>query len=256
MSLQWRPSRRRRSRCSRTASVTMPSASTGAPRISGPCRRMVWSVPEKVGASMMIGSPTSTKALKASASACPEPLAIEDVLGGDLQALEQLVLVADQLAQRAVSLVVAVAEGGRRPRPSSPGRWPPPGPRTGKEPGSGWPVPNSYSASTTGRVGGRRGEAGAGRQQVVHGGAGVCIHGRQHTERGRRCHARRGEGSGRAVRDSGRRRSGVSTFLRTPRRYHSPVFSNWTSRTIPAASTVTRSCFLANGAAPFFWPYT
>src|SRR6266571_4788738 len=35
---------------------------------------MVLSVPEKVGASDSIGSPTSRKALNASDSACPEPL--------------------------------------------------------------------------------------------------------------------------------------------------------------------------------------
>jgi len=45
------------SRLSRTALVTMPSASTGTPKISGPCRRMLLSEPENVGASMIIGSP-------------------------------------------------------------------------------------------------------------------------------------------------------------------------------------------------------
>ena len=39
----------------------------------GPWRRMVLSVPENVGASERIASPESTKALKASESACPEP---------------------------------------------------------------------------------------------------------------------------------------------------------------------------------------
>ena len=63
------------SRLSRTALVTMPSPSTGTPKTSGPCRRMLLSDPENVGASMIIGSPGSTKALNASASAAPEPLA-------------------------------------------------------------------------------------------------------------------------------------------------------------------------------------
>ena len=75
MSLQRRPWRLIVSRLSRTALMTMPSASTGTPRISGPWRRMLLSEPENVGASMIIGSPGSTKALKASASAAPEPLA-------------------------------------------------------------------------------------------------------------------------------------------------------------------------------------
>jgi hypothetical protein len=48
---------------------------TGAVRISGPWRRTVLSEPENVGASTMTTSPGSTKALKASAKAWPEPLA-------------------------------------------------------------------------------------------------------------------------------------------------------------------------------------
>jgi hypothetical protein len=54
--------------------VTSPSASTGTSSTRAPCRRMVLSVPEKVGASLRMASPTSTKAEKASDSACPEPL--------------------------------------------------------------------------------------------------------------------------------------------------------------------------------------
>ena len=65
---------------------------------------MVWSVPENVGASERITSPGSTKALKASESACPEPFEMMMFSGADLEPLEEAVLVAHQLAQAAVAL--------------------------------------------------------------------------------------------------------------------------------------------------------
>ena len=76
----------------------------------GPCRRMVLSVPENVGASLMMASPMSTKALNASDSACPEPFETIRFSGVDLEPLEERVLVADHLAQPAIALGLAVVQ--------------------------------------------------------------------------------------------------------------------------------------------------
>ena len=88
----------------------MPSASTGTSSTWGPWRRMVLRVPENVGASESIASPTSRKALKASDSAWPEPLEMMRFSGVTRSPSNSSYLLADQLPQPAVALMVPVGQ--------------------------------------------------------------------------------------------------------------------------------------------------
>ena len=71
---------------------------------------MVLSVPENVGASLMMASPISQKALKASDSACPEPFETIRFSGVTSSRSKSAYLWQNDLAQGAIALGLAVVQ--------------------------------------------------------------------------------------------------------------------------------------------------